>query len=56
MANGRHHLGRGKAVCSHGGQLQGKQGESTKGGLGNKGWYQEIIDIGVVRDTGRDLD
>jgi hypothetical protein len=56
MANGRHHLGGGEAVCSHGGQLQSKQGESKKDGLGDKGWYQGIIDIGAVRDAGRNVD
>ena len=56
MANGRHRLGRRKVVRSHGGQLQSQQGESTKHGLGDKVWYQRIIDIRAVGDIGRDVD
>jgi len=56
MANGRHHLGRGEVVRAHGRQFQSRQGESTKEDIGDTGWYQGILNIGAVRDTGRDVD
>jgi len=56
MANGRHYLGRGEVVRAHGRQFESRQGESTKEDIGDTGWYQGILNIGAVRDTGRDVD